>query len=83
MKIEKIMKKITNENQYDVALQACHNDCLEYFSSGSWEVSMFTSQGVNCHDPSTEDIKKGVELSNDLGISFCFSLDTPKTSAYL
>lgn len=82
MNIHKIQNKIPVENQYDIELHGCQDDCLEYFGSTPFQVRLIESQGVNATDPSGSDISRGVKVARDLGLSYCYRMHTPVTSIY-
>lgn len=71
------------DEQFDIQLQGCHNDCTEYFQKGSWEVRTIQGQGINATDPTRSHIDKGVAFAKTFGISYCFISRTAKTSIYL
>lgn len=83
MKKEIIKNKIDIDEQFDIELQSCSDDCIEYFGKGLSEVRMIQSQGINATNPTTSQIRRGVQLAKDLGISYCYRMNTPKTSIYL
>ncbi len=70
-------------NQFDVRLQGCDNDCKEYKRTTSVEVSLIEQSGVNCTDPSQDDIRAGMAVAQDLVIAYCYIHLTAKTSAWL
>lgn len=68
-------------NQFDAKLQeGCDNDCKEYRRTTSKEVRELEAAGVNCHDPSPDDIKAGFDMAGVLGITYCYVELTGKTT---
>lgn len=67
-------------NQFDVKPQGCDSDCKEYRRSTAKEVSLLEKAGVNCHDPSPEDIQAGFDMAKVLDITYCYVEVTGKTT---
>lgn len=59
-------------DQFDVRLQGCFDDCKEYMRTTAAEVRKIEGMGVNCHDPSMDDINAGFEVAQILGITYCY-----------
>ncbi len=68
-------------NQFDVRLQGCDNDCKEYKRTTSTEVRQIEGMGINCTEPSQDDIRAGIEAAQILGITYCYIELSPKTVA--
>lgn len=67
-------------NQFDVRLQGCGNDCKEYRRSTATEVAAIEGLGINCTEPSMDDIRAGMEMAQILGITYCYRMLTSKTT---
>lgn len=67
-------------NQFDVKLQGCDNDCKEYRRSTATEVAAIEGLGINCTEPSMDDIRAGMEMAQILGITYCYRMLTSKTT---
>lgn len=46
------------------------------------EVAAIEGLGINCTEPSMDDIKAGMEMAQILGITYCYRELTPKTTIY-
>lgn len=65
-------------NQFDVRLQGCDNDCTEYRRSTAQEVREIEGLGINCTEPSMEEIRAGMEAAEMLDITYCYRMLTGK-----
>lgn len=82
MKIEKIQNKLNLEEQFDVQLQGCSDDCLSASMRTSWEADKIAAQGVNVINPNSSEIKKIARISHDLDMPPCFYNGTAKWSIF-
>lgn len=80
MKIKKIENMLDIEEQFDVELQACHNDCKEYFNKTRAGYSFLKRAG--CKVDGNATVAEIREILNVFGF-YCYRLLTPKTSIYL
>lgn len=80
MKIEKIKDKINIEEQCEVELQGCADDCKEYYlkTKGDYE----TLAKAGCKVDGTASPQEIREIKDTFGY-YCYRLLTPKTSIYL
>ncbi len=84
MNNEKIINKIPVEDQYDVELHGCSDDCLDYYGNTRYEANIIASQGgINTIDPTQSEIVSGNKFASDMGISYCYGSHNPNTSIYL
>lgn len=82
MKVKKLVNKIDLDDQFDVELQGCYDDCTDYYGKTSFEVNLLEGQGFNATEPSTSDTQRGLQAARDLGISWCYRLYSSKTATY-
>ena len=80
MKIKKIKDMIDIENQFDVELQGCLNDCKEYYSKTQSDYEYLASHG--CKVDGTATVEEIRDIKDQYGF-YCYRLLTAKNSSYL
>jgi len=79
MKIKKIENMLDIEEQFDVELQGCLNDCTEYFCKTSGNYLLLKKAGFRVDgNISNADRRKALELFG----FYCYKEMTPKTSIF-
>jgi len=77
MKIKKIENMLDIEEQFDVELQGCLNDCKEYFCKTSGNYLVLKRAGFRV-DGSKADRREALALFG----FYCYKEMTPKTSIF-
>lgn len=80
MKIKKIKNQINLEEQFDVELQGCSNDCKEYFAKTKETYQRLRNAGYKVDGTATIE---EIEFIREQEKCYCYRLLTPKTSIYL
>lgn len=80
MKIEKINEQLPLEEQFDVELEGCQNDCKEYFAKGSADYEFLKRNGAKVDG--TASVAEIRQIKEVFGF-YCYRMLTPKTSIYL
>lgn len=79
MKVKKINDKLELENQIDIELQGCHDDCTEYFNKSSGNYLFLARAGFKVDGTAkVSEIQKIYKLFG----FYCYRMKTPKTTAW-
>lgn len=80
MNIKIINNQIDLEEQFDVELQGCSNDCKEYFAKTKQDYQKLHNAGYKVDGTATVDEIRFIKEKEGF---YCYRLLTPKTSIYL
>ena len=82
MNVKKLKNKLPIENQYDVELHACHNDCIEFAGNSKaecYELQRLT--GLDLIDPGDPAIKTATDFAYSMGLNYCYGYHSPSVTS--